>query len=188
MRRAIVAGGLLGVLVGLLFVYHEALRLSVAWPVVAGLALWGSVGRDGSRGINAAVAVAAGIGAAFAAYAAVAEFFPVTWMWIGITTGVAVGVLVLVAVWSRGWFPVTGVLVGFAVFAGLFEPLWAESPAAVRTRGIETLTVALLGALIGVVGATLARAIAERFAARTEADADENEVPAAAGEAVGGPA
>lgn len=185
MRRAIVAGGLLGALVGLLFVYHEALRLSVAWPVVAGLALWGSVGREGSRGLNAAVAAAVGVGAAYAAYAAVAEFFPVTRMWLGITAGVAVGLLVLAGVWSRERFPVAGGLVGFAAFAGLFEPLWAESPAAVRTHGIETLTVALLAVLIGVVGATLGRAIADRYerpagarAARASSEDEEETVPA----------
>ncbi|HEX6263048.1 MAG TPA: hypothetical protein VF097_09400 [Actinomycetota bacterium] len=187
MRRAIVAGGLLGVLTGLLFVYHEALRLSVAWPVVAGLALWGSVGRDGSRGLNTAVAAAVGVGAGYASYAVVAEFLPVTRMWLGITIGVLVGVLVLVGVWSR-WFPLAGALIGFAVFAGLFEPLWAESPAAVRTRGIETLTVALLGVLTGIVAATLVRAVAERAAPETEAERDEEEAPAPAGDVVGGPA
>lgn len=186
MRRAIVAGGLLGLLVGLLFVYHEALRLSVAWPVVAGLALWGSVGRDGSRGLSAALAAAAGIGGAFAAYAAVAEFLPVTRASLGITSGVVVGLLVLLGVWGGGWFPVAGALVGFAVFAGLFEPLWAESPAAVRTHGVETLTVALLGVLIGVVAATLVRAVAERYAAHPSLD--DEEAPAPSGEVVGGPA
>lgn len=185
MRRAVIAGALLGLLTGLAFVYHDALQLSVAWPVVAGFALWGAVGRDGSRAVNTAIGAALGVGAAYLAYALVAQFFPITRMWLGITTGVMVGVLVLAGVWARGRFPVAAPLVGFAAFAGMFEPLWAESAAAVRTHGIETLTVSMLAVLIGVLGATIGRTVTDRLErapereeARPSVQEDEEEVSA----------
>lgn len=181
MRRAIIAGAMLGLLTGLVFVYHDALQLSVAWPVVAGLALWGAVGRDGARGVNTAVGAAIGVGGGYLAYALVAQYFPITRMWLGLTTGVIVGVLVLAGVWARSRMPVAAPLVGFAVFAGMFEPLWEESAAAVRTHGIETLTVSMLAVLVGVLAATVGRALADRYEARREAarasgaDAEEEE-------------
>ncbi len=167
MRRALLAGVALGVVAGLLFMYHDAIRLSVAWPVVLGFALWGAVGRDGSRGLNVAVAAGIGVVAGYAAYAVNAEFLPITPLWLGLSVGVAVGVLALIGVLAGDMLPVSGLLVGFAAFAGMFEPLWAESPAAVRTDGIETLTVALLAVLLGVLTATVFRALADRVQAET---------------------
>ena len=162
MRRAIIAGAALGVAAGLLFIFHDAVQLTVAWPVVLGFALWGAVGRDGSRGLWVALAAAVGAAAGYAAYAVVAEWMAITRLSLGITAGVAVGVLALVGVWAGERFPMSGLLLGFAAFAGLFEPLWAESPAAVRTDGIETLTVAILALVVGVFAATLVRAVGER--------------------------
>lgn len=167
MRRAVIAGVALGVIAGLLFMYHDAIRLSVAWPVVLGFALWGAVGRDGSRGLNVAIAAGIGVVAGYAAYAVNAEFLPITPLWLGLSVGVAVGVLALVGVLAGDMLPVSGLLVGFAAFAGMFEPLWAESPAAVRTDGIETLTVSLLAVLLGVLTATVFRALADRVQAET---------------------
>ena len=144
----------------------------------------GAVGHRGAKALPVAAGAAVGAGAGYVAYAAVAEFFPITRFWLGVTTGVGVGVVVLAAVWMRGRVPVVAPLVGFAVFAGLFEPLWAESPAAVRTHGIETLTVAMLALVVGVIGAWAGRAIADRIEepspearARREAE-DEETVPA----------
>lgn len=162
MRRAILAGVALGIIAGVLVVYHDAVRLTVAWPVVLGLALWETVGRRGARGVVAAAAAVVGVGAGYLSYAVVSEYFPITNLWLGITIGVAVGLMALIGVATRNRFPVAAMLVGFAGFAGMFEPLWAESPANIRTHGIETVTVAALAVVVGILTVTLVRSVADR--------------------------
>ena len=49
-RRALVAGALLGLVIGLVVIHHDVLRLTAVWPVVLGFALWESAGARGSRG------------------------------------------------------------------------------------------------------------------------------------------
>lgn len=176
MRRATLAGLALGLAAGLLFVHHDVLRLTVAWPVVLGFALWGAVGREGARGLNVAVAAAAGAALAYLSYAIVAEFLPITGLWLGLVVGVAIGLMVLIGLVVAAWLSLSAMLVGFAAFAGIFEPLWQESPGALRTDGIETLTVAILALLIGILGSTVVRAMADRV---EPAAAEEGEARAA---------
>lgn len=170
MRRAILAGLALGLATGLLFVYHETLSLTVVWPVVLGFALWEAVGRRGMSGLGTAAAAAVGVGAGYLAFAVVAEYLPITNLWLGVTAGTAVGLMVLVGALAGHRFPMAGMLVGFGAFAGMFTPLWEESPAAVRSHGIETVTVALLGVLIGVLLVTLVRSVSDRVEAPAEAE------------------
>jgi hypothetical protein len=181
MRRAILAGVALGLAAGLLFVYHDALRLTVAWPVILGFALWGAVGREGSRGLMVAIGAAVGVAVGYAAYAVVAELLPVTNLSLGISVGLGVGVLALVGVLAGDRLPLASLLLGFAAFAGLFEPLWAESPANFRSHGLETLTVAILGVLIGALVVTAIRALGDRMpgtAAEASGPAEEGTAPA----------
>jgi hypothetical protein len=162
MRRAIFAGLALGIVAGLLFVFHDAVKLSVAWPVVLGLALWEAVGVAGARGAMTALAGAIGVGLGYATFGLVTEYLPLTDAWLGISVGVAVGVLVLAGILLKGRLPMAALLLGFAAFAGMFEPLWAESTNAFRVHGLETVTVALLGLLAGILATTATRALADR--------------------------
>src|SRR5438067_11652309 len=127
MRRALVAGLLLGVVVGLLLIHRDALRLTTAWPVILGFALWDSVGERGSRGVIAALAAGAGECAAYGVFFMAAEFLPVTDLSVGVLAGIAVGGMVAIALPSRGWIPVSAPLIGVAASFGAFEPLWRPS-------------------------------------------------------------
>lgn len=181
MGRAIVAGLTLGVVAAVLFVFHDSVQLSVSWPVILGFALWETVGRRGARGAMTALAGAIGVGFGYVTFAVVAEFLPITDLSFGIAVGVAVGILVMAGLMLRDRLPLAGLLVGYAAFMGVFEPRWIESPAAVRSHGIEDLTIALLGLLIGLLAATLVRAVADmasrREAERTEARARPGTAP-----------
>lgn len=162
MRRALLAGLVLGIVAGLLFVFHDSVSLAVSWPVLVGFAMWEMVGRRGARGVQAALAAAIGVGVGYATFAVVAEFLPITTASFGVAVGIAVGLLVVTGLMARGRLPMPALVLGYAAFLGVFEPRWIESPAAVRTHGMEDLTVTLLGLLIGILIATLVRAVADR--------------------------
>jgi len=157
----------------------------VAWPIILGFALWESVGDRGSRGVVAGAAAIAGAVAGFVAFGVPTEYMPVTDLSLGIVSGVLVGVMVVIGVLARDRFPVSGMLIGFAAFFGVFEPLWRQSPANFRTHGLENLTVVWLGLLVGVLSAAVVRAITDstkqwvpalRARAKTE-EADEEAAP-----------
>lgn len=172
MSRALLAGLALGIAAGLLFVFHDSLALSVSWPVLVGFAMWEMAGRRGARGALTALAAAIGVGVGYGTFALVSEFLPITTASFGVAVGVAVGLLVIVGLLARERLPMPALLLGYAAFLGVFEPQWIESPAAIRTHGIEALTVTLLGLLIGILAATLVRAVADRV---QDAEAKEEE-------------
>lgn len=174
MRRGILAALVLGVVGGLLFVFHDALELSVSWPVILGFALWAPLGHRGARGAMVGLAAAIGVGVGYATFAIVAEFLPITNLTLGVTVGVAVGLLVLVGMGMRDRLPMSALLIGYAAMLGVFEPLWLESPANVRSHGIESLTVTLLGLLLGILVATIVRAVADRMSPARSREEDED--------------
>jgi MFS family permease len=173
MGRAILAGVALGVVAALLFVFHDSVQLSVAWPVLLGFALWGTVGRRGSRAAMTAVAAAIGVALGYATFALVAELLPPTDTSLGIAVGVAVAVLVAAGLMLRHRLPVAGLLLGYAAYFGVFEPRWTESPASIRTHGIEDLTVAMLGVLVGILAATLIRTLTDVAGERRSKEEEE---------------
>jgi hypothetical protein len=175
MRRALFAGLALGVVAGLLFVFHDTLALSVSWPVILGFGLWETVGRRGSRGPVTAVAAAVGVGFGYATFAVVAQFLPIIELSFGLVLGVAVGLLVIGGLLLRQRLPLAALLIGYAAFLGVFEPRWQESAASIRSHGLEDLTVALLGLLAGILAATLVRGLGD---AATEAAEEERRAEA----------
>lgn len=162
MRRALLAGLALGIVAGLLFVFHDSVSLAVSWPALVGFAMWEMVGRRGARGALAALAGAIGVGVGYGTFAVVAELLPVTTASFGVTVGVAVGLLVVAGLVARERLPMPALMLGYVAFLGVFEPRWIDSPAAIRTHGLEDLTVTLLGLLIGILVTTLVRAVADR--------------------------
>ena len=78
LTRALLVGVLLGLIAGLVFVNHDVLRLSTAWPVILGFALWRWLGFRGSPGIVVGAAVVAGALLGWLAFAVPTEYMPVT--------------------------------------------------------------------------------------------------------------
>ena len=171
MRRALLAGALLGVIVGLVFVNHDALRLTVAWPIILGFALWESVGDRGSRGVGAGAAAVVGAFVGWVVFAISTDYMPVTDLSVGIVSGVAVGLMVAAGILAADRFPLSALLIGFAGFFGVFEPLWRQSPGNFRTHGLENLTVVWLGLLVGILSAAVVRAVTEGVRMRAAAPA-----------------
>jgi hypothetical protein len=169
MRRALLAGALLGAVAGLVFVHHDALRLTVAWPIILGFALWEAVGERGSRGPVTAAAAIVGAAAGWVAFAIPTEYLPVTGLSLGIVTGGLVGLMVIGGILARDRFPLSGMLMGFGAFFGVFQPLWNQSPSNFRTHGLENLTVVWLGLLAGVLAAAVVRALTEGVRIRATA-------------------
>jgi hypothetical protein len=161
MRRALLAGALLGVIVGLVFVNHDTLRLTVAWPIILGIALWEVIGARGSRGVVAGAAAVVGAFVGWLAFAIPAYYMPLTDLSVGIVAGVLVGLIVVGGLLAGDRFPLSAILIGFGAFFGVFEPLWRESPANLRLHGVENLTVVWLGLLLGILSTALVRALTE---------------------------
>jgi hypothetical protein len=190
MRRALVAGALLGAIIGLVVVHHDALRLTAVWPVILGFALWESVGDRGSRGIVSALAAGAGTAGAYGVFFIVSEFLPITNLSLGIMTGVAVAVMVAIALLSRGWIAVSAPLIGFAAFFGVFEPQWRQSPSNFLSHGVDAASMVGLGLVVGALAATVVRWATEgmrlRAAAREGSRAREDGSTAPLSEMLGG--
>jgi uncharacterized membrane protein YqhA len=182
MRRALPAGLALGVAAGLLFVFHDSLALSVAWPIILGFALWETVGMRGARGAIAGLAAALGALVGYATFALVTELLPITATGFGIGVGIAVAVLVLVGLMMRERLPVSGLLIGYGSFLAMFEPRWQEAAASIRIHGLSDLTVTVLGLLVGVLAATLVRAVIN---GSVEAEEEELERAEARGAPIG---
>ena len=175
MRRALPAGLVLGVVAGLLFVFHDAVSLTVAWPIILGFALWGTVGMRGARGAVTGLAAALGAVAGYATFAAVTEFLPITATGFGIGVGIGVAVLVVVGVMMHDRLPVSGLLIGYGAFLALFEPRWQEAASSIRIHGLSDLTVAILGLLVGVLSITLIRALLDGSVQVEEAEGERAE-------------
>jgi hypothetical protein len=163
-----VAGALLGVVVGVVFVHRDVFRLTAVWPVILGFALWDTVGERGSRGFLAAIAAGAGTAAGYGVFFVVSEFLPVTDLSLGIVTGVAVGVMVVLAVVLRKWFPVSAPLIGFAAFFGVFEPQWRTSPSNFLSHGLDAASEVGLGLVVGALTVTAVRWMTETRRLRSE--------------------
>ena len=161
MRRALAAGALIGLITGLVLIHRDSLRLTAVWPVILGFALWDTAGERGSHGIMAALAAGAGVAGAYGVFFIVSEFMPVTDLSLGIMSGIAVGVMVIVALLSRGWIRVSAPLIGFAAFYGVFEPQWRQSPSNFLLHGLDATSVVGLGLVIGALAATLVRWLTE---------------------------
>ena len=170
--RALAAGALAGLVVGLLFVNHDALKLTVAWPVVLGFAMWQWVGTRGSKGISVGLAAVAGALLGWVAFAVPSDYMPPTDLSVGVVSGVLVAVMIVAGMVARDRLPLPALLLGFAAYFGVFEPLWREAPANFGTHGLENLTVVWLGLLVGILGAGAIRALTDRRApVRAEAPA-----------------
>jgi hypothetical protein len=169
MRRAIVAAVRLGAVAALVFIHRDSLRITAAWPVILGFALWDSVGERGSRGFLAAIAAGAGTAGAYAVFLVVSEFLPITQLSLGLATGVAVAGIVGLSLVLRKWFPVSAPLIGFAAFYGVFEPLWRVSPSNFLRHGLDSTSVVGLGLVIGALTASLVRWLTEGVRVRSAA-------------------
>jgi hypothetical protein len=161
MRRALLAGALIGLITALVLIHESSLRLTVIWPVILGFALWDTAGERGSRGIMAALAAGAGVAGGYGVFFIVSEFMPITDLSLGIMSGIAVGVMVIVALLSRGWIRVSAPLIGFAAFYGVFEPQWRQSPSNFLLHGLDATSTVGLGLVIGALGASVVRWITE---------------------------
>jgi branched-chain amino acid transport system ATP-binding protein len=162
LARVLVAGTFLGLVVGLVFVNHDTLKLSQAWPVILGFALWTWLGHKGTRGFVVGLGAVAGALLGWVAFAVPTNSMPVTDLSVGIVSGVLVAAMVTVGLVAKDRLPTAALLVGFAAFFGVFEPLWRESPANFRTHGLESLTVAWAGLLIGILAASIVRWLTDR--------------------------
>jgi hypothetical protein len=161
MRRALLAGALLGVIVGLVFVNHDTLRLTVAWPVILGIALWEVIGARGSKGVVAGAAAIVGAFVGWVAFAIPAYYMPTTDLSVGIVSGIAMGLIVAGGIMARDRFPLSAMLIGFGAFFGVFEPLWREAPSNFKLHGFENLTVVWLALLLGILSTAVVRAVTE---------------------------
>jgi hypothetical protein len=167
MRKALLAGALLGVVTGLVFMHRDALRLTTAWPLILGFALWESVGERGSKGLVAALAAGGGCAASYLTFFIVSEFLPVTDLSLGILSGLAVAVLVTIAMLSRGWIPVSAPLIGYAAFFGVFEPQWRASPSAFLTHGLDVGSLVGLALVVGALAASVTRWVTDGIGRRS---------------------
>src|SRR5207302_11006604 len=91
LRRALLAGALIGAVTGLVMVHRDSLRLTAVWPVILGFALWDTAGERGTHGIMAALAAGGGGAGGYGVVVIVGGGMPGTDRALGLVSGPAVG-------------------------------------------------------------------------------------------------
>jgi hypothetical protein len=167
MRRTLLAGLLLAVLVVLLAAAGDLLSLAVTWPVLLGAAValvpgTGIAGRIGALLVGAL--------AGWIAYALRAAVLPDLGVSVGISLAIAVLVVTAAAVASVERLPLWAGLTGVAAFAGLYDAAYRASPTDFLAQSTVALTTLLLAVALGAAGGMLAGAGARRARAFATTD------------------
>lgn len=153
MGRTVIHGAVVAVLVAILAWVGSAIGITTIWPVLlgvaVGLAVWPlSLGRVGAYVLGAVIG--------WVAMAAYAGFLPQVGFSRALTVLLGVGLLAVVAALSADLVPFWAGLIGYAAFAGLYEPMYAESPTLFLSESPAALLTVLLAGAVGLAIAGLA--------------------------------
>jgi hypothetical protein len=156
MGRTVIHGAVVVVLAALVAAFGSAIGITTVWPVLlavaVGLAVWPlSLGRVGAYALGAVVG--------WVAMALRAGFLPDIVVSRTLAVVIGVVVLTLVAALTSDLVPLWAGLAGYAAFAGLYEPLYAESPTLFLSESPVALVTVLLAGGLGLAAAGLAEMV-----------------------------
>jgi hypothetical protein len=169
MRRTLLAGVLLAVLVPLLAAASTLLALDTVWPVLLAAA---AMLVPGGQVLPRLAALMIGATAGWVGFALRVGVLPDLPISSGIALAVAVLVVTAMAVASADRLPLWAGLAGIAAFSGVYELAYRATPAAFVSESAVAFTTLLLAAALGAAAGMLANAGAARAitAATTTSD------------------
>jgi hypothetical protein len=158
--RTVIGGAVVAVIAGLLAVVGDGIGITTVWPVLLAAAI-GLVARSAVVPRVGAAALGAVVG--FVAMALRAGLLPDVVTSRALVIVLAVALLTLVAALTKGLLPLWAGLAGYAAFAGLYEPVYADSPTTfLADAPVAVLTVLLslgLGAIAAIAGELTGNAV-----------------------------
>jgi hypothetical protein len=145
MTRTVLTGAVVALLVAVLAIGGSALGISTIWPVLLAVAV-ATAARNVTLGRVAAFVIGAVLG--WVLFAVYAGTLPQTASSRAILAVVAVLVLTALAAVTGDRVSLAAGLIGYAAFAALYEPVYADTPTLFLSQSpIALLTVLFSGAL-----------------------------------------
>lgn len=153
MTRTVVHGAIVAVLAALLAAIGSAIGIPTIWPVLlgvaVGLAVWPmSLGRVGAFALGAVVS--------WGVMALRAGVLPDLGLSRALIVLIGIVLIAAVAVVTADHVPLWAGLVGYAAFAALYEPMFADSPTLFLSESPGALLTVLLSGGVGLAIAGLA--------------------------------
>jgi len=153
MARTAISGAVVVVLAAGLVVSGSAIGITTIWPVLLAIAV-GLAARPLT--IGRVVAYVAGAIISWVMLAVRAGYLPDVVASEAVVLVVGVVLLTILAVLTADRVPLWAGLAGYAAFAGLYEPMFAEVPTAFLTESPAALVTVLLAAGAGILIAEVA--------------------------------
>jgi hypothetical protein len=173
MARTAIAGAVVALLAAVLAVIGSAIGITTLWPVLLAVAVGLAAGHITLGRVAAYV-----LGAVFSLIAAAvgAAALPQGGIPDAIVVVLGVALITAVAVVSSNRMPLWAGLAGYAAFAGLYEPIYAENPTLFASEAPIALVTVLLAAALGVAIATVAELLTAGATERRITTAEEVEL------------
>ncbi|MFA9431524.1 hypothetical protein [Egicoccus sp. AB-alg2] len=164
MTRTVLTGAVIALVAAGLAVAGGALGITTLWPVLLAAAI-GLAGGHVTIGRVAGFVI--GSVAAFVAMAVQAGVLPALPSAQAIVLIVVIVVLTVVAAVSGDRVPLWAGLAGYAAFAALYEPMYADRPTAFLAEAPVAFVTVLLATALGAAAATLAELVTANLADRS---------------------
>lgn len=157
MARTAVVGAVVLVLAALVAAGGGMIGITTVWPVLLGVAV-GLAAPPATLGRIAAFVV--GAIASWGAMALGAALLPQSGLADAIALLVGLAIIVIIAAVTADQVPLWTGLVGYAAFAGLYEPIFAANPTLFLTESPVALVTVLLAGALGLAVASFASLVA----------------------------
>ncbi len=157
MARTAVIGAVVLVLAALVAAGGGTIGITTVWPVLLGVAV-GLAAAPAT--IGRIVAYAVGALASWLAMALGAGLLPQSGLADAIALLVGLAIIVVIATVTSDQVPLWAGLVGYAAFAGLYEPVFAANPTLFLSESPVALVTVLLAGALGIAVASFASLVA----------------------------
>lgn len=156
MSRTVINGAVVALLAALLAATAGALGITTIWPVLLAVAV-GLVAGHVTLGRIAAFAVGALV--SWLAMALGAAALPQTGLADAIAVFLGLAILAVISIATADRAPLWAGLIGYAAFAGLYEPIFAANPTLFLSESPLALLSVLLSGALGLSIAALAQLV-----------------------------
>jgi hypothetical protein len=164
MKHNLVTGIIVAVVAALVAAFGGSIGITTVWPVLLAVAVGLASGVPTPGKV---IGYLAGAVVSIATLGARAALFPDVASARAGAVVVAVALIVLIAVVSGGRAPMAAGLAGYAAFAALYEPVFADNPTGFLTDAPVALLVIAIGAGIGVLAVQVPALLTGGFAGDT---------------------
>jgi hypothetical protein len=167
MARTAVIGAVVLVLAALVAAGGGTIGITTVWPVLLGVAV-GLAAAPATMG--RIIAYVVGAVASWAAMALGAALLPQSDLANALALLVGLAIIVVIAIVTSDQVPLWAGLVGYAAFAGLYEPVFAANPTLFLSESPAALVTVLLAGALGLAVASFASLVAPSGSRETQHD------------------